>query len=1027
MYEQLGKKLDADSTAQSFRSRIRNTCKGHLQWVAELNRNKLFASNLWVDGKIIEPNERTDLPSDSPANIPTHILKVTEFLAVFKEQEREDFIFVSEWLPSFVKSWIENLLETKNHLATTWQHIPDDPDIAKYRLSDHVWIWKALQSVEQLIRKVEEINPPLPDSNKENILELKNHLPNTKRRGDGASPWLKFTSDELRKQILRKFTLENDILKRMLSTTRSARETRYLFHSRDTVLYYGMEWGFFQDDAQQVSELWELLVQSQIDHDEGNDEVQWDNPLRYALALLMGVEDHQLDKNYSVKDMNARAKPVLLESSSKSGLFPGQIDVTTKEPVIFDGEIFRDSYFHAGFEIPYVLLSVESKLRLRTESTGDYQAGERGQLDNEEGNTAIEKEKETKGSEAILGPSRSPARDRKSKHRSTRRPSVVLSPLVTDMVDLFQSHLELNGKRVSAAANDGVWNIRPDGRAIPAVRTLKRNMPYSRFVDLSNIVELSEEWLYAYPGFLNFQPPNDKDAATILKQADGATIAKCIEGKTSKDDTREFSIKDLFNESPVPVTFGTLDVPKGKKQGKKTPSDSLVLLWKDKPYKEVWEYMQTKRTAEVAKKRCIFLEPGDCTGDCRVAALCYLASHDTEREHISQFFDRHGKVGEYINDDTIVASNFWETEVHLSFYQLFKGKSTEHKFTPVRAVESEEFSFLEDGSLISEAAMSFRIIGDYFDRYWTCHTIETYFLVAEETNISDSYWQQRKVLELILFERILSRVRLGAGDIIRAIQNCARKKIDVGENHLSGRLRFEDLTIAKLQEILQVLVVLRNNFATVLEIVELWKDRESTKKERARWTRSDEQKYRRPIQKRLALQERCISDLKNQHAKIEFLITLVTSAQEAVRSAMSLREAQNIRLFTYLTAFFLPVGLSSSFFGMGQIPDRNVVVTMIITAVIALFVTTLVLYCILFTTLVERLQQRFQRTRSIFEGNKREKLELKLDQTREEIRMLRERLRPSKKSAAEPKEGKVGDIESGSRHSDLIVNEAERS
>lgn len=88
------------------------------------------------------------------------------------------------------------------------------------------------------------------------------------------------------------------------------------------MLYYGKECGFFRDGSQPVSELWELLVQLQPLHDEGNDEVQWDNPLRYALAILMGVDGHQIDKTYSVSEMTFRAEQVLLDSSG-NGLFPG--------------------------------------------------------------------------------------------------------------------------------------------------------------------------------------------------------------------------------------------------------------------------------------------------------------------------------------------------------------------------------------------------------------------------------------------------------------------------------------------------------------------------------------------------------------------------------------------------------------------------------------------------------------------------------------------------------------------------------
>ena len=271
-------------------------------------------------------------------------------------------------------------------------------------------------------------------------------------------------------------------------------------------------------------------------------------------------------------------------------------------------------------------------------------------------------------------------------------------------------------------------------------------------------------------------------------------------------------------------------------------------------------------------------------------------------------------------------------------------------------------------------------------------------------NQDQEHWQQRKVLELILFERILSTVRQSTDDIIGAIEK--GKKTDVEEKYPFGSLRFEDRSIENLQEILQILIILKNNLASILEIIDLWEDRESIRgQERPRWTRNDEQKYRRTIKRRFALQERCIRDLRNQHARIEFLITLVTSAQEAIRSARSLREAENIRLFTYLTAFFLPVGLSSSLFGMGQIPERNVIVTMVVTAAIALSVTALLLYC----TLSSKVATRFKEARKYFKNDRSKRPEANsLDHAR--TRLL-QRLRPSKTVAAKGRDS--ADVEAG--------------
>ena len=988
MYEQLGNR-----EAQSLRSRIHDTCKGHLKWVSKLNYARAFASNFWVDGKIVERDLGTDIPQDSPANIPTHILKVTEFLKVFKELE--ELIFVSEWLPLFFRHWIQNLIGTKNHLTTTWRHLLDDSDIGTYRLSDHVWIWKALESIEKLIANVEERNHSSPHPSMEKILELRDYLPNRRNKVDKAGPRLTFTADQLRKQILRRFTLENDISKkRMLSVTRSARETRFLFHSRDTVLYYGIEWGFFRDDSQSVSELWKLLAQSQPLHDESNDELQWDNPLRYALAVLMGLENHQLDKNYSVPEMSSHAKKVLLDSSSENGLFPGQIDETTKEPVLFDREGFRDFYFHAGFEIPYVLLRAGSK--------GYYQDGERGGLD-VEGTKTPEHEKEINGNEATRGLSRSLAQDRQPKRHPIRRSMTAQSSQLINTVDRFQARLEPSENRDSAAVGNNVRNIPSDGVPIVMVRSLKRHIPYG---NLSNTVEMSEEWLYDYPRFLNFLPPNDEDSATILKQADGPTIADLDES------TDEFSIRNLLAEDTVESKFTIIDVPKGKKRRKREVSEPSVKFYKEKKYRQIWSKLREERTAKDAKKRLIYIGPGDR----RVAALCYLASPETERENISQFFDRHATSRDFIHDDTIIASNVWETELHLSFYELVKGKPTERRFPAVRAVEFRNYSSLGQDCVISEAAIGFRIVGDFIDRYWTCHIIENFSKCDDEDfnefkHDLQKHWQQRKVLELILFEHILSKVHQSAEEIIDAIGKDATNQTNTGEKPLFGSLHFEGRDMASLRENLEILVVLKKNFASIHEIIDLWEVRESTHgQERPRWTRNDEQKYRRFIKTCSARQERRIRDLRNQHALIDFLITLVTSAQEANRSTRSLHEAANIRLFTYITVVFLPVGLASSFFGMSQIPERNVIITMIITAIIALLLTVLALYCIFSKKVATKRKQ----LRKYIKDKKRKRQEPKSVPVWTKMKeLLSQRFRPSKGIAKRGPAGGVTALEEG--------------
>lgn len=797
MYEQLDNRPDGDLAAKSLRSRIYETCRAHLLWTFGLfgshrddsksNYTEILTSNFWVDGSVIEPNNSTDIPSDCPTNMPMHILKATEYLKVFKKQDDLDLVY--EQLPSFVEIWTRVLIKTKNRLATVWQHIPNGIGIGTYRLSDHVWIWRALQSVDQLMTNIEGKSTLSLDASAKKLLELRRCIPNSRNRGGGVGSELDFTVDDLRKQILKRFTLENDISqKRMLSVTRSAQETRFLFHSRDTVLYYGMDWDFFRDDSQQISKLWVLLAESQALHDEGNDEMQWDNPLRYALAVLMGAKSHQLDRKYSVSDMASHARRVLLDSSSCNGLFPGQIDETTKAPTLFDRELYRDFYFYVGFEIPYVLLSVES--------SGDFRSNECGRIDAEGGKRTFEGGQESKGNESKIERSRSPLRHRQYKHQPIKRASIGPMTPNINLIDKSYSYFDMNENKEVEAALEVGRNPQPDGRALYNARSFKRHVPYGKFVDLSNIIEISEEWLYDYPKFLDFEPPQSEGAASILQKVDRDTVV----GKCIVEHEGELSIEAIAGDFPIPVNLATIDISKGKKQRKRGLARLNPNFFCDFPYRYFWAVLRSQRTAKDAKKRLIYLGPGDGIG----AVCCYLASPEGEREHISQFLDRHANSREYFVDDTVVFANVWETELHCSFHQLVKGKPNKLNSSPVRTLETMQCSHLEEDSHLSEAAIGFRLVGDFFDRSWTCHVIENYGyethdFARELFDNSKTYehWQQRKILELILFERFLSKVRESAEKIFQAIKQGPTKKLDVEGKDLFDNIRFENRSIVR--------------------------------------------------------------------------------------------------------------------------------------------------------------------------------------------------------------------------------------
>ncbi|KAL4745263.1 hypothetical protein BDW72DRAFT_186913 [Aspergillus terricola var. indicus] len=893
--------------AQESMRRIHETCRGHLLWISRLARTDSLSTNLWVDGTSIPSSSDTSLPPDSPPNMPYHILKVTEYLRIFGG--REELIFVCFWLPRLIKEWVDHLRVTKNRLSPTWEHLQSISDIPIYRLSDHVWIWKALHDIQELIQKVQEekrkvqvetgtsqaVRMTLGANQASSTRALDDFLrevgplfPSLRMRRSLSTYALDFAVEDMRKQNLRRFTLENDVLKkRMLSVTRSARETRFLFHSRDTVLYYGKSWGFLRKDQM---DLFEQLAKAQIHHDEeGVDEARWDNSLRYALALLMAQHKHQLDRDFEPDEMVSHAMAVLCNSCSENGLYPGQLEPSTKEPELFDRELYRDFYFHCGFEIPYILLVVSEESR-RNEALRNSDLAD----------------------SAVDGSAHQKSAITQSK-KSTEIPAKVLEKAVI-------SH----EKSESGAHSERL--------AVLVQRSLKRQNPHGRLVDTSNIVEVPEEWLYKYPDFLDYEPPGTSEIESIIR--DGQLLL----GK--KESTPRDIVRQMADAANNPSRYSYIeDVRKSRKQHKRgrPPKSVMYECWS---FLILWEYLRKPRYAASAKKRFIYLKSIDPVR----AMICCVVSPESERMGLAQFFDRHGKSKPYLHDDTTVALNLWVTEVYFQFFHKLK-----HGQKP-SGQGSAMFGQLKPSGrplCLVTAFTGFRIVGDFFDRYWTCYYVDSDIesdTVAIHDDTSD--WQQRRVLELILLSRVLEKVCTSTEEILDEVE---REPSETQHSLLEDRYdSLEDRSPENLRECERILLLLKKNMISLREVIDQWDVRESSQgRERPRWTRRDEQKYRKSIKQKRALLEGHVRDVRTKEIHIEFLLGRVTSAQEAIRSKKSLREAENITLFTYVTVFFLPTGLAVSIFSMGDIPNRTVVGWMIVTAVVALVITVSILYGVL--------------------------------------------------------------------------------
>jgi hypothetical protein len=136
--------------------RIRRTCEEHVKWVNKATLVQVkrqiekeeatyhcFGGSYWATGELIEgENEQETQPL---ALMHFQLLKLVDAATKWKGDD------VRGWLENHVKLWIEEL-DYRNKqgffaFPTCAARIGKD---SKYRLEDHVWIWRLLKSVEEL-------------------------------------------------------------------------------------------------------------------------------------------------------------------------------------------------------------------------------------------------------------------------------------------------------------------------------------------------------------------------------------------------------------------------------------------------------------------------------------------------------------------------------------------------------------------------------------------------------------------------------------------------------------------------------------------------------------------------------------------------------------------------------------------------------------------------------------------------------------------------------------------------------------
>ena len=321
--------ISASSTPNSAKflleKRIRQACRGHLRWC--FRKDVFLASHSWplVAGSEVYVDMARNSLGERAFVGSLQILKLSEFDSVFGEEERD---LVATCIKTRVLSWLDALKSGRDPTSKLWyknkktyiawegRHNEGSEvlDLPEYRLGDLIYIWRAIQSLEDLVKKllvdregtvIREIQESLNQNNLHSrdvqTLILKRFL--CPMPGAGSS------LDDRSDAGYHEDTLTNSDRGAdsfAVAVRRSRKRDRFIFFAKDIMLYDGIEWGFFQFDSRievfderlevvkvDVASSWKRTLEAQG----ANEELIWENPLRYALAIAMAYHDCSLDSS----------------------------------------------------------------------------------------------------------------------------------------------------------------------------------------------------------------------------------------------------------------------------------------------------------------------------------------------------------------------------------------------------------------------------------------------------------------------------------------------------------------------------------------------------------------------------------------------------------------------------------------------------------------------------------------------------------------------------------------------------------
>ena len=890
--------------------RVFQVLRGHMIWIcakADYSNLESFYPHHWPDGRRI--SYLWWLSPTSLIDTPLQLLKVFCYYKVAKRildetDGNNELSWIQESLRDKVHTWINRLHRSNERGTYAFCHPVsmdfDDEQNRKYRLTDHVLIGLAIKAVEEL------------------------------KLATGHDVLSYYPYEEVRRKILKRFTVENPISKqKMFATSRWKYATRFLLHSKDTILFSteGLEYlqnrkmpEQKQEDSKRsdtnrkmperkekgskrsdtidlwkyADQRWIKLLDAQAYHEDFQSQ-EWDDPLWYAIVSLLAFKGVRVN-NETSRVLMRNSRPLLFATSSYNGLFAGQLGCDNI-PEMFDHECNCDDYWFRTFEVVHILWGL--RVMTRTDTSEDE-------------------------------PSMT------SRTNSPSPGALVASKETPKTGQKIEKHFIFS-------------NIDPS-----------KNQ--------RGIVALSDDWLQSSPAFLDFSSSDTK-----------------VDTSHSTEDSTD-SLLDIIRRFPEPspdlkeqsMAGVVINVPKWS-LGTEISKPQLAShgMVQELNQQTVWE----------SKKRIVW---STCL-DRAAVVRCFRVSSSGEKESLVSFLKRYAECEKYFLDSASADLNEWETELHFSFFRIssIKDDNSLHK--------------LEDRSFLRSTTTSLRFSGDFSDRYWVCYfldpqkdradtsegiTLGERLRPNEDCGLRDNRdlglvarthvdfdaserlarrqnkrtgrsWQQRRVLELLIYSKMLEELRDSTNNILHSVKRLALRSHNdtpfdsnpfqtaIQEANRLQRLgeKEEYASIAReWRRYIQILIVVEENLIDNIENIDQWEQRERDRQsQQPRWTERDIRNHFTTILRLTILTQRQANDIRRLRDNIRAFHESLPSQLETMRDDISFRGSENINLFTYVTIVFLPLGFATGVLSMNEIPNHSLLKSFVYLALVAFGLTVLAL------------------------------------------------------------------------------------